>query len=68
MRVLTERIPLRLNQLPQLTFEESLYALSEAFRGYKDCYNKLGPFEITDEMIGINNDGEVKVWVNEDFA
>jgi hypothetical protein len=66
--VLTERIPLRLNELPQVTFQESVYVLTESLRGYKDCYNKLGPFEVTSEMIGINNDGEIKVWVNPDFA
>lgn len=44
IRVITERIPQRLSNLPQLTFQESLYALSESLRGYKDCCSKLGPF------------------------
>jgi hypothetical protein len=44
MKVITERIPKRLPDLPQITFQESIYALSESLRGYKDCYSKLGPF------------------------
>jgi len=27
-------------------------------------HEKAGRFEINDEMIGINNDGKVKVWLN----
>ena len=31
-------------------------------------HNKAGPFEITPNLIGINNQNEVKVWLNENFA
>lgn len=64
MKVVSERIPKRYSELPQLTFKESLYALSESLRGYKDCYSKVGSFDISERMIGINSNGNVKVWLN----
>lgn len=34
VKVLTERIPKRWSELPQLTFPETLYALGESLKGY----------------------------------
>ena len=28
----------------------------------------MGLFEITEDMVGVNTDGEVKVWLNENFG
>jgi hypothetical protein len=42
--------------------------LSESLRGFKDCYSKIGAFPITDRMLGVNNQGHLKVWFNENFA
>jgi hypothetical protein len=47
---------------------EALYLLSEAFRGYDDLYSKVGEFEVTDRMVGLNPQGQVRVWLNENFA
>ena len=41
--------------------------LSECLRGFDDCYAKVGGFEVTQQMIGLNNRGHVKVWLNENF-
>lgn len=68
MAVITERIPHRLAGAPQLTYPESLYVLDRALEGYETAYHKVGPFRVNDQMIGFNNQGEAKVWVNEDFA
>jgi hypothetical protein len=43
---------------------EALYFLSEAYRGFKDCYEKVGLFEVSDSMIGVNPEGEARVWLN----
>ena len=31
-------------------------------------FKKVGPVNVTAKMIGINIDGEVKAWINEDFS
>ena len=62
--VVTEHIPHRLTNVPQLTFPESLYALDESLQGYEHLYNRAGPFHVNSEMIGLNKNGNVKVWSN----
>ena len=68
LKVMVESIPLRASDLHNLSFEESLYMLSESIRGFDDCYSKVGSFDIVEQMIGINKKGYVKVWLNENFA
>ena len=41
---------------------------SQALRGFDELHQQLGPFHISEEMVGINNEGVVKVWVNSDFG
>jgi len=57
-------MPKRLRDLSFFTFSQAVYVLSESLRGFQECYDKVGPFEVTDRMIGINNKGTVKVWLN----
>lgn len=64
----TERIPHRLADAPQLTYPESLYTLDRSLEGYETAYDKCGPFRVNDRMIGFNPEGRCKVWVNENFA
>lgn len=66
--VRTERIQQTLADAPQISFPEALYVLSESVIGYRELYNKVGPFEITDRMIGFTPQGFVKVWMNENFG
>lgn len=68
MNVITEHIPHRLSQAPQLTYPESLYVLDRSLEGYENAYNRCGPSLVNDNMIGFNRQGEAKVWVNENFA
>lgn len=68
LRVVVERIIVRLRDLPQLPLPASLYLLSEAIRGYSVCFKMMGQFEITNRMIGVNGKGHVKVWLHENFA
>jgi hypothetical protein len=68
MVVATERIPHRLVNCPQLTYPETLYTLDRSLEGYDVAYQRCGPMRVNDRMIGFNNQGECKVWVNENFA
>ncbi len=42
--------------------------LINVLKGFRELYNfsRLG-FEVNSEMIGVNNDGEIRVWINENF-
>jgi hypothetical protein len=68
IKVIYERLPLRFKDLPLLTVPQAIYVLSESLRGFRECYDKIGSFELNDRMIGVNTKGNVKVWLNENFA
>jgi hypothetical protein len=61
---MTERIMQALADAPQVSFPEALYVMSESLLGFSELYNRVGPFEITDKMIGLTPKGFVKVWMN----
>ena len=67
-RVRTERIIARLTELKDLGFEQGLYILREALMGYGVVVQLKGPVVVTDRMIGVSQQGKVKVWINENFA
>ena len=68
VEVLTERIPTVLADSRQLSFEEANVTLYNALKGYSKLNDKFGPIEVTDQMIGYNNDGNTRVWINENFG
>ena len=68
LKVMTESIPIRGPDIRPLSSKEGMYMLSECLRGYNDCYNKVGAFEVNDRMMGLNKNGHVKVWLNEEWA
>jgi hypothetical protein len=41
---------------------ETLYILKQALEGYQLLYKKVGEFEVREEMMGLNSEGEFKVW------
>lgn len=68
LRVKTERIPNRLSEGHGLPLNEALYVLHESLVGFKTINQYNGPVSITDEMIGFNQDGKVRVWLNTNFS
>lgn len=45
-----------------------LHLYSQAFRGFDIIRKQVGPFGISEDMIGINKAGVAKVWFNSDFS
>lgn len=45
-----------------------LHLYSQAFIGFDLLQREIGPFNVTEDMVGINSAGIVKVWVNSDFG
>jgi hypothetical protein len=67
-RVWTERIPVRLCNLNNLSLPQALVILKEALLGYQAIYEYGKRATVTDEMIGLTPVGKVKVWVNASFG
>lgn len=62
MVVFTERI-YRLSQL-DLSPEELSYVLHEGLIAFRELFREFGLFRVTNRMIGVNEKGVAKVWIN----
>lgn len=47
---------------------EALYVMDRALRGFQQIFKSNGITLVKDSMIGINQYGQVKVWLNGNFA
>jgi hypothetical protein len=63
-----ERIPVRLSQINEIPFPDVLHLYHQAFRGFAKLFDKVGYFEPTESLIGVNQQGIVKIWLNENLA
>jgi|JI6StandDraft_1071083.scaffolds.fasta_scaffold00351_6 serine/threonine protein kinase len=68
LRVKTEHIPKRLSDFEKLSHNEGFYVLLEVLRGYQAIHRFQPRFTINREMVGFTPEGQVRVWLNENFA
>lgn len=59
---------MRLNEIKDLPFPDSIHLMNNCLRGFRELYHKTGSFEVSNHMIGINCEAKVKVWLNNDFG
>ena len=45
-----------------------MYVLIECLIGFRKLFKEAGIFLISRNMIGLNCQGEIRVWLNENFA
>ena len=63
-----EYIPLRLSNIKDIPYPDSLHLIETCLRGFALLYEKGGYFRVEENLIGINGFGEAKVWINADFS
>lgn len=68
LKVYIEPIPLRISNIKDVQFPENLYLLSRTLKGFKILYDKVGKFHITEDLVCINEEGIVKVWLNHNLS
>lgn len=68
MRVITEHLEPRLDNIQLLEHEEVIKILVAAVSAFKVLTNKFGFFRVSPRMIGFTKEGEVKVWINSNFS
>lgn len=66
--VFIEKIPIRLSDIEHIPLFDSLHIFSQCFHGYYQLSRYFGFFPVIEEMIGINEMGVAKVWVNQDYS
>jgi hypothetical protein len=57
-----------LKEINDIPFQDLLYMYRATLNGFKNLYEKVGYFDIVEEMIFITKRGEVKVWMNANLA
>lgn len=68
IEVFSEYIPHRLSDTRNLNHGQALYVLSESLAGFHELHHRFGPFQITDDHIGFNEQGDTRVWHSPNFA
>lgn len=59
-----QKVDLRLKEINDIPLSDQLYLTKATLEGFKLLYEKVGYFDITEEMIFISKEGKVKVWIN----
>lgn len=67
-RLLVEFIPVRLKEVDSLELEEALTLLAAILKGFHALTAHFGAIEPQEELIGFNQWGKAKVWLNKDVS
>jgi hypothetical protein len=63
-----ERIPIRLLDLEHIPYPDFLHLYDSCLKGFAQLARCAGCFLVDEAMIGVNEGGRVKAWLNEDFS
>jgi hypothetical protein len=67
-KIYLEHTPYRLSSINQIPLPENLYVLASALAGFQKLYGLIGYFRPSEDMVGIDGEGRVKVWLNNNFS
>ena len=67
-KVYLEHTPFRLNSVSDIPIGENLYVLSAALAGFEKLFAIMGYFKTSEDLVGIDTEGRVKVWFNHNFS
>jgi hypothetical protein len=67
-KVYLEHIPYRLSSINDIPLPENIYILNAALAGFQKLYSLIGYFRPNEDMIGIDSEGRVKIWLNSNFS
>lgn len=65
--VYIEQITVNLEQVMAVHFNHMIKILYFALKGFKILFEKFGYFDIETSMIGVNDIGQLKVWMNKKY-
>jgi len=63
-----ESVDLRLKDINDIPSSDQLYLLGSTLEGFQYLYQKVGFFDICEEMIFITSLGKVRVWLNPNLS
>ena len=66
--VFLQHIPVRLNAISDIPSQELFYILKCSLLGFHKLYKYIGYFEVKEDMICIDAEGKVRVWMSSDLS
>jgi hypothetical protein len=63
-----DKVDLRLKEINDIPLGDQLYLYHATLAGFKILYEKVGFFDITEEMIFFTQEGRAKVWMNPNLS
>lgn len=63
-----QKVDLRLKEINEIPFPDQLYLTRAVLEGFKVLFEKLGSFDICEEMIFIDKRGRVRVWIHPNLS
>lgn len=67
-QVYVQHIAIRLSDITDIPYPENIYILRNCLFGFQQLYDFIGYFQPHDDLVCIDNYGEVKVWMNSDLS
>lgn len=58
----------RLSDYEDIPYPDYLYCSLAMLDGYKKLYSKIKRFHVSESQVMIDEEGEIRVWLNEDFC
>ena len=55
---------MKLEKIYEIPFNQIIYLMKESIVGFERLFSKFGGFEVTPNMISINEKDQCKVWYN----
>lgn len=65
--IYTEHIPLRLEEMYSIHFQNMIKIIYRSLIGFQILFEKFGYFTIDSSLIGVNQEGFSKCWLNKKF-
>lgn len=55
---------MRLSDIQDIPYPENLYVLFSSLEGFEKLYQSVGYFKVTEDLVCMDKDGRVKVWLH----
>jgi hypothetical protein len=63
-----DKVEMKLQEINDIPFRDAMYMMRICLEGFKLLMEHFGAFAVTEDVVFINQEGEVKVWINPDLS
>ncbi len=63
-----KKVEVRLKEINDIPVDDSIYLFYACLKGFCALYEKIGAFQVEEDMIFIDRNGLVRVWMNNNLS